>query len=103
MPDISQNTIARVAEYLSLAISVGAGHALLEPVTRADFVRANQLGLHLQAELPADLWHAIVKGVASGNAAGCWTAMMAVRKAFGAEGDVDPRDTVWFWPDVGKK
>lgn len=70
-------------------------------VTRAEFMRANQLGFHLAMELPISLWRALIHGANRADVAGRYAAVDVIRDALGSDGQFTGADYFWAAPGIG--
>jgi hypothetical protein len=70
-------------------------------VTRAEFIRANELGFHLAMELPISLWRAVIHSANRGDVPGRYAAVDIVRGALGSDGEFTAQDYFWAAPGIG--
>lgn len=99
---LPESTISRIAEYLSLSFSLDTDAPDGSKATRADFVRANQLALHLQMEVPPEIWSLILNGVVGRSTGSRFETTRKVREYLGIEGTIPLAEMVWHWPDINK-
>ena len=93
---LSPDTIARIAEFLSLT-------AMLTPDAPPQiYVQTNQLAFHLAMELPIGLFRSIIHGAAAKQVSGRYAAVDAVRDVQGISGQFTADDFFWAKPNIGK-